>query len=157
MLDFGLVKSQRDANQADLKLTARNVVGGTPSFMAPEQALGRQDADSRVDIYSLGCVAFWLLTGRRVFEAETALEMITHHLQSAPGHPSTYAETSVPEDLDRLVLRCLEKEPVDRPANALALEQHLAAIELPDDWTQERALRWWDVHQPVGRAADTMV
>ena len=151
VLDFGLVKSQRDANQADLKLTARNVVGGTPAFMAPEQALGRQDADSRADLYSIGCVAYWLLTGRVVFEAETALEMITHHLQSAPAHPSMYAETAVLKGLDRLVLRCLEKAPVDRPASALALEQHLAAIELPDDWTQERALRWWDVHQPVGR------
>jgi serine/threonine-protein kinase len=151
VLDFGLVKSQRDANQADLKLTSRNVVGGTPTFMAPEQALGRQDVDSRADLYSLGCVAYWLLTGRMVFEAETALEIITHHLRSAPAPPSMYAETAVPEDLDQLVLRCLEKAPENRPASAVALEQHLAAIELPDHWTQERASRWWDVHQPVGR------
>ncbi len=151
VLDFGLVKSKRDTNQTDLKATAQNVVGGTPAFMAPEQALGREDADRRSDLYSLGCVAYWLLTGRMVFEAETAIEMITHHIQSTPAHPSMYAETAVPKGLDQLVLRCLEKGPADRPASAQALERELAAIEFPDDWTQERALRWWDVHQPVGR------
>jgi serine/threonine protein kinase len=148
VLDFGLVKTMDESEVGDVKLTAPGMVGGTPAFMAPEQATGGRHSDARSDIYAVGCVAYWLLTGQLVFEGDNALEVLMHHVQTAPMPPSRRAEADVPEGLDRLVLSCLEKDPGRRPQSALDLSDALAACETTESWGQPRARRWWESHHP---------
>ncbi len=146
VLDFGLV--QGSTTPDDVTLTAHGSAGGTPAFMAPEQALGK-GTDARSDLYGLGGVAFWLLTGRTPFTAGTAAEMIVHHARTDPAAPSSVAEVDVPPELDRIVLDCLAKAPDDRPVSAPDLDARLAAVRTKTEWTPERARRWWDAHRPT--------
>jgi serine/threonine-protein kinase len=115
--------------------------------MAPEVALG-ENADRRADLYSLGCVGYWLLTGRLVFDARTPMEMATRHVGDPPEPPSRFSELDVPPELDAIILSCLAKEPKERPRDAAALASRLAACPLDVPWTEERGRHWWDVHQP---------
>ncbi len=148
VLDFGLVKFRDGSDEGDMKLTADDRVSGTPAFLAPEQALG-ENVDARTDIYQLGCVTFWLLTGTYVFRAESALQTMMMHVQAAPDAPSSRTEQKVPEALDRLVLACLEKDPERRPQQIDQLVQLLDACEVAEPWTEDRARRWWQTHIPV--------
>jgi hypothetical protein len=145
VLDFGLVKVM---DSGDPTLTAPNVAAGTPAFMAPEVALGEKNIDCRIDIYSLGCVLYWLLTGRFVFEAKSAGRIMHLHIQETPEPPSRQTELEVPPALDDLVLACLAKDPADRPADGDALRRRLRDLGLADRWTEERAQRWWDANKP---------
>jgi serine/threonine-protein kinase len=149
VLDFGLVKGMAIG---DATLTAPNVAAGTPAFMAPEVALGEADTDPRLDVYSLGCVMYWLLTGRLVFEGKSPGKVMHLHIQEPPEPPSRRTELPVPAELDALVLACLAKKPADRPADADVLRQRLAALGLAPAWTRERAQRWWDTHRPRSTA-----
>jgi eukaryotic-like serine/threonine-protein kinase len=149
VLDFGIAKAVNDAPAAQTALTVANVVHGTPAFIAPEQALGGADLDGRADIYSTGCVAFWLLTGELVFTADTSMKLVLAHVHSAPEPPSRKTELSIPADLDALILSCLAKNPDDRPASARHLLERLDAIELTTSWSEERAREWWRTHLPV--------
>lgn len=147
VLDFGLVKAFN--HPADTPgLTRENMVHGTPGYIAPEQALGRADADHRVDIYTTGCVAYWLLTGQLVFPGDTPFELLTHHARTPATAPSTRTELSIPPELDRLVLSCLHKDPAERPQSARALAQQLARVIGDREWSEEQARRWWTTHQP---------
>jgi len=150
VLDFGLVKHNTDlaADSQTVLLTQPNVATGTPAFMAPEMALGERTIDQRVDIYALGCVGYWLLTGRLVFEADTPIKMMLQHIQTQPSPPSRFAEVSVPPELDRLILQCLAKNPEDRPQDAGHLASMLRESCLGDPWTKEKAAQWWDIHLP---------
>lgn len=148
VLDFGLVKQAAGAE--DLRITRPESTTGTPAFMAPEVALG-VDFDGRADIYSLGCTAYWLLTGRFVFEGKTATSMLMEHVNSAPVPPSGRVETPVPAGLDRLVLECLAKDPALRPRSAAELRHRLR--EWAVEWTPEMAAAWWKTHQPERVAA----
>jgi serine/threonine-protein kinase len=145
ILDFGLVKSQIPLQQESAQLTAPTVTAGTPATMSPEQILG-QPIDGRADLYGLGCVAFWLLTGRMVFEGSAALQVVAQHLHEAPTAPSQHSEFKIPAALDAVILACLEKDPANRPASADALEQTLASLQHEDDWSPERARQWWQMH-----------
>ena len=147
VLDFGLVKSVHPAGQEDSMATAAGLTPGTPAYMAPELAMGGQ-VDGRADLYGLGCVGYYLLTGRLVFEAANALQMIAKHIQEAPLPPSERTELPVAPELDRIILACLAKEPDNRPGSALQLERMLGEIEL-QPWSEEEATRWWRTHQPV--------
>jgi serine/threonine-protein kinase len=150
VLDFGLVKHSVERPEDEtFSLTQANVTTGTPAFMAPEMALGERTIDQRVDIYALGCVGYWLLTGRLVFEADTPVKMMLQHIQTEPSPPSRYAEVSVPAELDRIILQCLAKKPEDRPRDALHLASILRRSCLADPWTEERAEQWWDIHLPA--------
>jgi serine/threonine-protein kinase len=156
VLDFGLVKAfddptDRRADTEDRALTRENTVRGTPAFMAPEQALGRPGVDARVDIYAVGCVAYWLLTGRLVFTADTPMGVLMHHIHTPPAPPSKLAELAVPAALDDVVLSCLAKNPSQRPQSAKQLAQQLADIQDVGQWTNQRARAWWDAHLPVSR------
>src|SRR5262249_39913819 len=111
VLDFGLVKRMRQPGADSVTLTAENIVCGTPAYMAPEQALGQDRDDARSDIYAVGCVAYWLLTGQLVFEGKSSLEVLMHHARTPPAPPSQRTELPVPPSLDRLILSCLEKDP----------------------------------------------
>jgi serine/threonine-protein kinase len=103
--------------------------------------------DRRADLYSLGCVAYYLLTGRQVFEGETAMQVFAQHLQAAPTPPSQRAPSRVPPDLDHLVLNCLAKKPEDRPRSAAELERRLAAVDV-EPWTDAHARQWWAATKP---------
>jgi len=151
VLDFGLV---RRTAEADTELTAEHVITGTPAFMAPEQIVERDQGDAQSDIYAVGCVAYWLLTGRLVFEGKTPMEVLTHHARTAPEAPSHRTEAPIPDSLDRLVLECLAKDPGKRPAGALALSARLSECTVPH-WDRSAALQWWldhataRAHQPT--------
>lgn len=148
VLDFGLVKTREEIDGQDPRLTAENVAGGTPAYMAPEQVRGREEIDGRADLYAVGCVAYWLLTGRMVFEASSAVEILTHHLHTAPAAPSTQTEIPVPAELDELILRCLAKSPEERPRDAIHLDDELAAIATAHPWTGAQSWTWWESHWP---------
>jgi eukaryotic-like serine/threonine-protein kinase len=148
VLDFGIVKMRHDATGREGALTRETVIRGTPAFMAPEQALGEEKIDGRADIYSLGCVAYWLLTGQLVFSADTQSAILLHHIKTPPSAPSTRTELPVPDALDRVVLSCLAKNPSDRPQTARDLAQHLSEIGV-SAWTEERQREWWKRHQPA--------
>jgi serine/threonine-protein kinase len=150
VLDFGLVKAEPSGRGSDPMLTAPNVATGTPAFMAPEVALGEEAPDCRVDVYALGCVLYWLLTGRWVFEATSPLRLMHLHIQEPPEPPSRRTELPVPTGLDEIVLAALAKRPDDRPRDAGELGRRLAAVPLAEPWTRERAEHWWSAHRPEG-------
>jgi serine/threonine-protein kinase len=149
VLDFGIAKAVRDASpEMQTAITMPNLVQGTPAFIAPEQALGGADIDTRVDIYSTGCVAYWLLTGRLVFDADTPMKLLLAHMNTPAEPPSSKTEMPIPPGLDALVVACLAKNRDQRPSSARDLLQRLDAIPLQERWTDERALRWWNEHLP---------
>jgi len=146
VLDFGLVK-HTDGGEQDSGLTVEGVATGTPAYMAPEMALGGE-LGPPADIYQLGCVAYWLLTGKPVFEAKTAMAVISQHIQDAPAPLSERTELTIPRSLESLVMDCLKKEPADRPQTAREVFGRLDDIELEEPWTRKRAEHWWQVHRP---------
>jgi serine/threonine-protein kinase len=148
VLDFGLVKLEgAQQSEKSLKLTDDTSVSGTPGFIAPEVVLGNA-TDHRVDIYSLGCVAYWLLTGKLVFEGPGAVKVMSDHVHTTPVAPSKRSEQSIPPELDALILECLEKDQEQRPATASAVRTRLQAIPLDTRWTSARAEAWWSDHAP---------
>jgi serine/threonine protein kinase len=149
VLDFGIVALGPEPEQVDQKLTAEGVAGGTPAYMAPEMALSAEAVDGRADVYAMGCVAYWLLSGHTPFERETALATILAHVKDTPTPPSQVSEIPIPEQLDALVLECLEKEPANRPASAAELSRRLAETVTAEGWDQEKAARWWELHKPA--------
>jgi serine/threonine-protein kinase len=149
VLDFGIVRGARDREDPGPVLSGDNLVQGTPAFMAPEQAMGRA-VDGRTDIYALGCVAFWLLTGEPVFPGNTPMSLLVDHAKSPPEPPSARTDRPIPPALDALVLDCLAKDPAGRPQSARELARRLEEWEGADGWTQEQAREWWDLHLPAG-------
>ena len=144
VLDFGLVAKSSVAD-ADSRLTLPQQVAGTPSTMAPEVARGGP-IDGRTDLYALGCVAYWLLTGRPVFDGKSVYEVVSLHLQATPDPPSRHAP-AVPSSLDHIVLSCLAKSPDDRPADARSLGRMLRELELKPRWNDQSAEAWWVEHR----------
>jgi len=144
VLDFGLAKSLREGN-ADL--TSDGILTGTPAYMPPERVQGG-DADERSDLYALGCVGFWMLTGRTVFTGDP-MAMMLHHVRDAPQPPSMFAPAPIPERLEQIVLACLEKSPKVRPPSAMDLFHQLAEVRVETPWSAERAESWWREHLPA--------
>jgi serine/threonine protein kinase len=142
LVDFGLVKAV--AGEPGTELTAAGMLTGTPSFMSPEIALGKRDVDGRSDLYSLGCVGYWLLTGETVFGRGTPMEVIHDHAKTPAPRLSTKASQPIPAGLEDLVMSSLAKDPKDRPDGALGLDRLLAELALETEWTAEEARRWWD-------------
>jgi eukaryotic-like serine/threonine-protein kinase len=146
LLDFGLVKPISSA--ADTNLTQDGSITGSPLYMSPEQAMGEQEPDARSDIYSLGAVAYFLLTGRPVFQDDKPLRVLFKHASERPDPPSRWS-TEIPRDLEEVVLRCLEKLPEDRFSTIRQLADALDACESAREWTPARAAAWWHDHQVV--------
>jgi serine/threonine-protein kinase len=146
VLDFGLVKTMRGDDTP--KLTRDNALHGTPAYLAPETVVGDSAIDGRSDIYALGCVAYWLLTGGLVFEEQTAMKMAIAHATQQPDAPSKRAPFAVPAWLDELVLSCLAKDPADRPQSAFelmtAIERNSLGFAQP--WSRAQAEAWWTDH-----------
>jgi serine/threonine-protein kinase len=140
LLDFGLVKTFGTGES--VKLTIEGAFAGSPAFMSPEQAQGMHQLDARSDIYNLGAVAYFLLTGKLPFERLSLLQMLHAHA-SEPLVPVSEFSQGVPADLQRVVLCCMEKDPDRRYQDAASLEKALAACACTGQWTTERAEEWW--------------
>ena len=147
VIDFGLVK-RTYLGEGESKLTADGLIHGTPAFIAPEMVASEGSIDGRADLYSLGCVAYWLLTGKLVFDGSNQMKVVMDHVQTPPVSPSQRTELQIPPELDNIIMACLEKDPAKRPQDANELDQRLAAVELSESWTGERAEKWWKVHLP---------
>lgn len=148
ILDFGLVRREYRADASSL--SAEPPLVGTPAYMAPETILGEQP-DSRVDIYAVGCLLRFLLTGETVFNGRTHMQLLLQHLKEAPTPPSRSAGQPIPAAVDDLVLACLQKNPALRPPTVDEVS-HRAAIDMPGEtWDQEAATRWWQTHLPDSR------
>ena len=146
VLDFGLVKAVEDVESA--KLTRDGTTTGTPAYMAPEMALGTEGVDARSDLYAVGCVGYWLVTGKLVFDVKSSMGMLLAHARDIPLPASERIETPVPAELDALLLACLRKDPGERPQSARALREGLERCEASRDWDETRADRWWRDHAP---------
>ena len=153
VLDFGLVARAKGCTSCGkdgekARLTGANVIVGTPSFMPPEMAEGRGDVDGRADLYSLGCVAYWLLTGTLLFDGpeKTPMKILMDHVGTKPESPSKRLGKTLPASLEAIVLRCLEKDPRARPPSASELARLLEECALEDHWNENVARRWWDEH-----------
>ena len=142
VLDFGLVKAEPRVGTT--RFTKKGTVLGTAAFMPPEQAAGRE-VDGRSDLYSLGCVGYWLLTARPVFDG-TAIDVLVGHASQAPPALSVHGRREVPPNLEKVLLRCLAKQPEDRPKSAQALHEDLSACRPGKRWTQAQATEWWSGH-----------
>ena len=139
VLDFGIAKAAHETRDTETALTVANMIQGTPAFIAPEQALGGVDMDARADIYSAGCVAYWLLTGELVFTADTTMKLLLAHAQAPPSHRRRERNCRFPQELDALVLSCLAKDRERRPESAR---------ELSSD-SKRRARQAWTEHALV--------
>jgi eukaryotic-like serine/threonine-protein kinase len=144
LLDFGLVHCPV-AKGDETRLTHAGLIFGTPAYLSPEQAAGRLDLDARSDIYSLGALAYYLLTGRPPFVRPTAVQTVTAHLTD-PVPPPSGLRLGVPPDLERVVLDCLEKEAGRRPATAAELDRRLGACSCAGEWSPDAAAAWWRDH-----------
>jgi serine/threonine protein kinase len=149
VLDFGLVK--RVSDHADAPV-AREVPGedgvvGTPNFIAPEAIKDCNQSDARSDLYSLGALGYFLLTGREVFDGDSIAELCRQHLNETPVPPGARTGKTFSPQLEGLLMRCLEKDPAARPQSARELAQEVAASRLAESWTPERRAAWWSDHR----------
>jgi len=143
VLDFGLAKNNAGPSMA---VTAQNAVLGTPLYICPEALKNGDLVDVRSDIYSLGAVAYYMLTAEPVFDGGSTVEVCAKHLHATPVPPSERLGRAVPADLEALVLRCLAKSPGDRYSSAAELERALAACAAAGEWSTDRARAWWQLH-----------
>jgi serine/threonine-protein kinase len=143
VLDFGLVKELDRAGGAPLSDADR--IAGTPLYLAPEAISAPDRVDARSDIYALGAVGYFLLTGQHVFLGATLVEICAHHFHSAPVPPHQRLGLPVSPSLETLLLACLSKDPAARPASAPQLLEQLRHCNI-DTWTEARASAWWTQH-----------
>jgi serine/threonine-protein kinase len=145
VLDFGMVTSEPAADET--RVSMADEIYGTPECISPEAAVGFPEVDGRADIYGLGCVAYWMLTGKAVFEATSALGMLLRHIKDTPELPSVRGACDIAKPLEELVMSCLAKNREQRPT-ALELLDGLRATGLAEAWTDREARDWWMSHLP---------
>ncbi|MEO0529802.1 MAG: serine/threonine-protein kinase, partial [Planctomycetota bacterium] len=149
VLDFGLVKELDGAAAAGM--------AGTPLYMSPEAIQQPGSVDARSDLYAVGAVGYYLLTGRTVFEAESMNTLLQKHLQETPEPPSAARGEKLPEELDDAILACLDKNRAKRPQTARDLVLRLDRVPITDGWNVEKADLWWNQHErgtaPLARRA----
>jgi serine/threonine-protein kinase len=145
VLDFGLVSITNRRSVEQTLRTGTHLTTGTPAFMAPEIVL-EEEIDHRADVYALGCVAYFMLTGQPVFEADTPVKMFVQHLHTPPIPPSRRTEMPIPPEVDEIVLACLEKDPRKRPQTADDVLRLLESCQAAGAWTQASAKAWWERH-----------
>jgi serine/threonine protein kinase len=141
VLDFGLVKV-RDV-QGGAELTMAEATLGTPLYMSPEAVEHANDVDARSDLYSLGAVGYFLVTGEALFDCLTLGEVLMHQVKDLPVRPSERLGKPISPDLEELLMRCLAKNPASRPADARELDDALACCRSAAGWTREPADEWW--------------
>ncbi|MCG6158482.1 serine/threonine protein kinase [Rubinisphaera margarita] len=147
LLDFGLVKP-RDADQ---NTTLAGSLTGTPLYLSPE-AIRHEPLDARSDLYAVGAVGYFLLTGTTVFEGRSIVDVCNDHVKTTPEKPSARLGRTIDEDLERLILSCLEKQKADRPESAAVLEQELASCQSAGSWTRSSAKTWWQTNIGDGQS-----
>jgi serine/threonine-protein kinase len=156
VVDFGLVKDVKSsvlaAPGSEAALTRADAITGTPLYMAPEALTAPESVDGRADLYALGAVGYWLLTGTHVFGGQTILEVCAGHLHTAPEAPSIRLGAPVAADLEAVILACLAKRLEDRPASAQLLRERLRACADAGGWTNARAAQWWAAQREALRA-----
>ena len=154
VLDFGLVQHVERDPAHDLTQTLATLQGlvGTPAFMAPEMVVGDRLVDHRADLYALGCVAYFLMTGTHVFQGGTPMQALIDHVSTAPQPPSRRMATDVPDWVDALVLACLAKDPDVRPQDADEVLRRIDAHGTDETWTNVQARDWWQTHVPAATA-----
>jgi serine/threonine-protein kinase len=148
VLDFGLVKDLKS-----LPGEASTDLAGTPAYMAPEVVKDPALVGPRSDLYALGALGYFLVTGETVFRARSALELIVHHARTQPVPPSERCRLPIPADLESVILQCLRKDPTDRPESASSLRNALGELDAARSWTERDAASWWDEHYPGGTVA----
>jgi tRNA A-37 threonylcarbamoyl transferase component Bud32 len=154
LLDFGLAKPV-SADVPPVQLTQEGSITGSPLYMSPEQALGDSEPDARSDIYSLGAVAYYLLTGVPPFDGDKAIKIILAHAHH-PVLPPSRLRSEIPADVEAVVMRCLAKNPADRFQTAVELRQALADCVAAGGWTHEDAARWWQANGAADADAEHM-
>jgi serine/threonine-protein kinase len=143
VVDFGLVKDRDGAaGDGNLSLSAIGSITGTPLYLSPEAIRDPTSVDARSDLYALGAVAYFLLTGHPVFAATSVVELCALHLTAAPMQPEERLGRPLPGPLTALVMRCLAKKPDERPATAADLRAALLASGV-DSWNEPEAASWW--------------
>jgi serine/threonine protein kinase len=156
VLDFGLVKAIDDQKQAGL--TAANALTGTPLYMSPEAIQSPQTVDPRSDIYAVGAVGYFLLTGKVVFDAKSLIDLCQLHVSQQPASPSQRLGRTVAPDLETVLLSCLDKSRAKRPQTARDLSLQLGRCTAAADWSLEVADAWWNRHEqaaPGGNVSDS--
>ncbi len=138
VVDFGLVKEITNDTGVSTQ-----IILGTPQYLSPEQAVEPDRVGPASDVYALGAVGYWLLTGQLVFPGKTAIELMMKHVSATPTPPSRVTSNPIPPELEAILLRCLEKAPADRFPSARALADALEAVPKPSDWSVEAARSWW--------------
>jgi serine/threonine-protein kinase len=146
VVDFGLVKDLEEVG--GVGLTRADTLAGTPLYLSPEAVTAPDRVDARSDLYSLGAVGYFALTGTNVFSGKTLVEVCSHHLHTPPEPPSARLGRDVPDDLERLLLQCLQKDPAKRPPGAHELMCQLEACADFGGWTGDEAREWWSQHGP---------
>jgi eukaryotic-like serine/threonine-protein kinase len=146
VLDFGLTQPEKNS-VLDIERSPDGRAWATPAYIAPEMILGKAGIDRRTDVYALGCVAYFLLTGQLVFEADTSTGIMSQHLHTEPDPPSKRTECAIPRAVDDLILSCLQKDPMRRPPGAADLKRRIARVR-SGVWDQAMAKRWWEMHLP---------
>lgn len=142
LLDFGLVKSTATPNRDAMKLTLEGMVIGSPLYTAPEIVMGDTKATPHTDIYSLGAVAYFLVTGKPVFDLETPLKVVFAHVHEEVAPPSEL-NPMIPRDLESVIMRCLAKRPEDRYVDVEELEAAFRDCECAEHWSPAAAEKWW--------------
>lgn len=152
VVDFGLVKDVSGLSGGEnAALSNVNTIVGTPLYLAPEAILTPTEVNGRADLYAVGAVAYFLLTGSHVFSGRSVTDVCAQHLHAPPVPPSLRLGRPLPEDLESTVLACLAKKPADRPQTADELRDRLLACDIPP-WTTENARQWWREHPPESRS-----
>ena len=167
VLDFGLVKAVDSAKGAGL--TMAGTLTGTPLYLSPEAIQNPDVVDSRGDLYAVGLVGYFLLAGSPPFSGASVVEICMRQVNDSPEPPSARGRRAIDADLESLVLRCLAKNPADRPRTAAELSEALAACQAAGGWTRRDAEAWWRKRQgetvasasgeptPTGHFAETMI
>jgi len=151
VVDFGLVK-QIEGAAADPGLTRVDAIAGTPLYIAPEALTAPEKVDGRSDLYGLGAVGYFLLTGQTVFSGRSVVEIASHHLHTVPVPPSERLGSRVPPKLEAAILSCLAKHQEQRPRNARELLRQLGACEDAGLWREDEGRLWWETRGRAIRA-----
>jgi serine/threonine-protein kinase len=153
VLDFGLVRRDVQPVPGTEGLSAPLGQPGTPNYMAPETVSGLAPIDRRADLYALGCVGYWLLTGHAVFAGSSPIEIMYHHGYDPPMPPSERLGRALPSELETVILAALAKLPDDRPGTAAEFGARVAGCALGETWSDRRAREWWMANHSAVRTS----
>jgi serine/threonine protein kinase len=152
VLDFGLAKLAGEEREGNL--TSTDVVAGTPLYVSPEAITQPERLDARADVYGIGAVGYFLLTGTPVFTGSSATDICLQHVRTTPEPPSARTGQPISPALEALLLRCLAKTPPQRPSDAAELLALLEACSVSGSWTAADAAQWWKARQPDSIASE---